>query len=293
MGGQQQVLHGREDRGVHGLREGQTGVAADHDQHRSAGDAADGALVDLAEEGGGEALLLERPGAALPQARPSARRCAARTAASRTTTKTKGWLFSALGAWVAAVRIRADGLVVDVVGQERPGRPLGVDHVEEVGHGTGRSRVRHGEPMVPSRWTAAPSGRIGRRRGDPLPLAPHRPGPVPAMTSGRDRRRRGTGGRGWQTAPHRRKRCSRASSGSRPASPRSWSSGDRCSTSPTPCSARARSTTAPRRPGRPDSTTSRRHRLGPSPWSSRASSTSYSRPTRRRGNPLGNGHRAR
>src|ERR1700722_7244000 len=32
---------------------------------------------------------------------------AARNVASRTTTKTKGWLFSALGAWVAAVRIRA------------------------------------------------------------------------------------------------------------------------------------------------------------------------------------------
>ena len=32
---------------------------------------------------------------------------AARSPASRTTTKTNGWLFSALGAWVAAVRIRA------------------------------------------------------------------------------------------------------------------------------------------------------------------------------------------
>ncbi len=31
----------------------------------------------------------------------------ARSAGSRTTTKTKGWLFSALGAWVAAVRTRA------------------------------------------------------------------------------------------------------------------------------------------------------------------------------------------
>ena len=67
---------------------------------------------------------------------------AARTAASRTTTKTKGWLFSALGAWVAAVRTRATVVVVDVVGQERAGGPLGVHHLEEVGHG---------EPMVPSR----------------------------------------------------------------------------------------------------------------------------------------------
>ena len=32
---------------------------------------------------------------------------AARAAGSRTTTNTKGWLFSALGAWVAAVRMRA------------------------------------------------------------------------------------------------------------------------------------------------------------------------------------------
>ena len=69
VGGQQQVLHGREDRGVHRLGVGQAGVAADDDQHRCGGDAAHRPAVDVTQEGGGEALLLEGPGAALPHAR--------------------------------------------------------------------------------------------------------------------------------------------------------------------------------------------------------------------------------
>ena len=71
----------------------------------------------------------------------------ARRAGSRTTMNTKGWLFSALGAWVAAVRIRVTVSSSTSSGSEGPGRPLGVHHLEEVGHG--------------GRWYRVPGGRRG------------------------------------------------------------------------------------------------------------------------------------
>ena len=118
---------------------------------------------------------------------------AARSAASRTTTKTKGWLFSALGAWVAAVRIRGDGGVVDVVGEEGPGGPLGVHHVEEVGH-SGRW-YRAGPAPARADWAPPRRPRyLGRCPG---------PGPVPAGTEWRGSTAEGEGGRRWQTVPHR------------------------------------------------------------------------------------------
>ncbi len=87
--------------------EGEAGVAAHDDQDRRRGDAAHGARGRRRAGRRGRGAAPRGPGPRPARAARSTRRCAARSVGSRTTTKTKGWLFSALGAWVAAVRMRA------------------------------------------------------------------------------------------------------------------------------------------------------------------------------------------
>ena len=151
---------------------GQPGVAADHDQHRCGGDAAHGPAVDVTQEGGGEALLLERPGAALPQARRQLADGGAQ-AGIADDDEHEGL------AVLRARRVRGrredarDGLVVDVVGKERPGRPLGVHHLEEVGSGRATAADGTEQGSGPPR---TPAAGLGAAEAAPLPLALHRPG---------------------------------------------------------------------------------------------------------------------
>ena len=139
-----------------------------------AGDAARGPLVDVAQEGGGEALLLERPGAALPEA------CRQRADGGAQ----RGVAHDDEDEGLAVLRARrvggrgqdpGHGGVVDVVGEERPGGPLGVHHLEEVG----RTAADGTDQAGGRRWSA----RIGRRSRRPRYLwRCTGPGPVPAMT---------------------------------------------------------------------------------------------------------------
>ena len=119
---------------------------------------------------------------------------AARTSASRTTTNTKGWLFSALGAWVAAVRIRATVSSSTSSGRnERAARWVCTTSKKSGMAADGTDR---------SGW-AAHGARIGRRRGGPATF-----GAAPARAGARHddlvgvRRRTGRGGTPWQTTPH-------------------------------------------------------------------------------------------
>jgi len=150
---QQQVLHGREDRRVHRLGEAEAGVAAHDDQHRCGGDAAHRPPVDVAQEGRGEAFLLERPGPALPEARREPADDGAQRGVAHHD-EDEG--LAVLGARrVGGGREDAgDRLVVHVVGEERAGGPLGEHHLEEVRHAGPRP------PMVAST--------VRRRRGTGL-----------------------------------------------------------------------------------------------------------------------------
>ena len=108
---------------------------------------------------------------------------------SRTTTKTKGWLFSALGAWVAAVRIRAT--VSSSTSSGRNDRAARWVCTTSKKSGTGQSgplaaiRYLARRPMVPSRWTwcPAPPAGLGGAEATRYLWRCIGPGPVPAMTT--------------------------------------------------------------------------------------------------------------
>ena len=125
-----------------------------------------------------------------------------------------------------------DRLVVHVVGEERPRRPLGEHHLEEVGIGVGHGG-RWYRAGVRDRPTA---GGLGAVRTAPLPLALHRP----AAGARHDDVVRNDGGGGQEADGGRRCRIARrGAQGDHRAADRHVQGGrgarDRCSTSPTPC----------------------------------------------------------
>ena len=120
--------------------EGQPGVAADHDQHGGGRHAAAGAPVHLGEEGGREALRLERPGPSLPEARGNAADGGADGRVAHHN-EDEGLAVLRRGGVHGRRQDFRHGGVVDIVGPEAPGGTLGQHHVEELGHrgdGTGR-----------------------------------------------------------------------------------------------------------------------------------------------------------
>ena len=153
MGGQQQVLHGREDRGVHRLWEGKACVAAHDDEEGRGSDAAHRPAVHVVEEGGGEALLLEGPCATLPQARRHGADGGAQRAVAHDD-EDEGLAVLRAGVWVAAVKMRTTVGSSTSSGRNDRGGPLGLHHVEEVGrHGGDGSEQDAGPPAAPD-WAA-------------------------------------------------------------------------------------------------------------------------------------------
>ena len=249
VGGEEEVLHGGKDGRVDGRGEGETGVAADDDQDRSRRRCRPWRHDRRRAGKRGRGVPPRRPGRRLARARaPSVRRWSGAIAGSRTTTKTKGWLFSALGAWVAAVRMRAT--VSSSTSSGRKERAARCVWTTSKKSGTGAEAVasvlpddrcgirpRPAREVVPSRWTGRPDragGWIGRGRGDFATVsAASARGPVPAMTTWS-----GRGGGGQEAEGGRRRRIARrtAQGDHRAAdrsSPRSSSSEDPCSISPT------------------------------------------------------------
>ena len=112
------------------------------------GDASHRPVVHVVEEGGGQSLLLEGPGAALPQARRHGADGGAQRGLAHDD-EHEGLAVLGAGRVGGRGQDADDRVVVDVVGEERTGGPLGVHHVEEVGrHGGDGSDRDEGPPPV-------------------------------------------------------------------------------------------------------------------------------------------------